>query len=299
MRTRTNQSLVAAAAVVLVVMAAHATAQEADSLKSRAKELLKTHQDAVVHVKIALKQTMSFAGQDLPGQDTQVEVTGTMIDPSGLAVVSDSEIDPMSFMMGMMGGLMGGAGLDGGGIDAKSDVTDVKIVLKDGKELPARLVLRDKDLDLAFVAPLQKELKLPHVALTASKAPDLFDDLLVVRRLGRTLDRQPAIGTARVSAIVQKPRTFYVVDAAGSVEQLGCPVFDRQGKMIGVTVRRRGPTSSGGGFGLASMLGGMGAVVLPSDDVKEIAEQALTEAAKPPQKKSEEKKGDESGAAKN
>jgi hypothetical protein len=291
MKTRTIMS-VGAAAFLLAFIVPPVQAQDADSLKSRAKELLKTHQDAVVHVKIALKQTMSFAGQELPGQDTQVEVTGTIIDPSGLVVVSDSEIDPMSFMMGMMGGMMGG--LDGGGgIDSKSDVTDVKIVLKDGKEVPARLVLRDKDLDLAFVAPQPKDMKLPHIALAASKAPDLFDDLLVVRRLDRSLDRQPAIGLARVSAIVQKPRTFYVVDSAGSADQLGCPVFDRQGKAIGITVRRRGPASSGGGLGgLASMIGGMGAVVLPSEDVKEVAEQALSEAAKP-SKKAEEKKGNE------
>ncbi len=277
---------VAGLALAMLVVTPVATAQEADAIKTQAKKLLDANQDAVVHVKIALKQRMSFFGQEGQGQDSQTEVTGTIIDPSGLTVVSESDIDPMSMMMSMMGGIMGGAGLEGG-IDAQSEVTDVKIVLKDGKELPARLVLRDKDLDLAFVAPQQKDMKLPHVSLGSGKAPEFFDEIFVVRRLDRSLDRQPAIGLARISAIVQKPRTFYVPDSMA--EQLGCPVLDRQGKVVGITVRRRGPASGGGMFSFAGLAGAMTAVILPAEDVKEIAEQALAEAAKPAQKKSEEK----------
>ena len=285
MRFRPLVSIASVAALVLLSAAQPAKAQDKDPLKSRAKELLKSHQEAVVHVKISMKQSMSIAGQELPGQDSQVEVTGTVIDPSGLAVVAESDIDPTSLLMGLMGGLGGGLGGEGG-FESKTDVTDVKIVLPDGKEEPARLVLRDKDLDLAFVVPQKKDMKLQHIALAASKAPELFDDLFVLRRLGRSLDRQPAISVSRVSATVNKPRTFYVTDS--TMEQLGCPVFDRQGKVIGITVRRRGP-SGGGGLSLANLTGGMVAVVLHAEDVKEVAEQALQEAAKKADKKSEDK----------
>ena len=38
----------------------------------------------------------------------------------------------------------------------ETEVNDIKILLEDGAEVPAEIVLRDKDLDLAFIRPKAK-----------------------------------------------------------------------------------------------------------------------------------------------
>jgi S1-C subfamily serine protease len=260
------------AAAASLVVPAPAAAQDAGSLKAKAKEVLAATRDAVIHVKAAVKIAMSFGGQEMPGQDQQVEVVGTVVDPSGLVVISEASLNPAG-MMEMFGG--------GDQVSVKSDVGDVKLVMKDGKEIPARLVLRDKDLDLAFVAPNEKGLKLSCVSLDASKPAEALDDIIVVGRLAGNLNRTPAVALGQVTAVVTKPRTFYSCgsSAIGPGFGAGCPVFDATGKTLGILLQRRAASSGGGG--IASIISAMAPVVLPTEDVKEVAQQALVEAAKP------------------
>jgi len=271
-------------AVTVLALAAPAFAQtgaggtDRPALRSRAAELTEKYADAVVTVKIALKQKIVVQGQQMGGDDQQVEVTGTVIDPAGLVVVSDSELDPSSLMMDLM---MGSAGMQ---FDIETEVGEVKIVMKDGKEVPARVVLRDKDLDLAFVHPIEKGQKFTHVPMQKGAAPQILDDLLIVGRLGRNLDRTPTVTHATVRAIVKKPRTFFVPsDPLGALTGgLGCPVFPGGGQATGICLMRRGPKTQGGGSGLSAMIGQMVPVIVPAEDVAEMAAQALAEAAKAP-----------------
>ena len=70
-----------------------------------------------------------------------MEAPGTIVDASGLIVTSLARIDP-SAMMASMGSSFRGV---------ESSLQDVKVVLGDGTEVPAQIVLKDTDLDLAFV----------------------------------------------------------------------------------------------------------------------------------------------------
>jgi hypothetical protein len=265
--------------VALLFARAEASAQSATAaLKDRAVEIANKFQDAVVTVKVALKQKMLIGGQEMSGEDAQVEVTGTVVDPSGLVVVSDSQLDPSSLMMEMMLGSMGGGGPQ---FEVQTEIREVKIVLKDGKEAPGRVVLRDKDLDLAFVAPQEKG-KYTHVPLAKGNGPDLFDEMLVLGRLGRNLDRTPSVTAIRVRAVVKRPRTFYVgSDPLGALTGgLGSPVFDGAGRPIGLLLMRRGPKVRGEGSGLSALLGQMVPVVLPAEDIADLMTQAIAEAKK-------------------
>ncbi len=276
---RANRWAFGLAAAFLFAGTAAAQPQE---LKAKAREVLERYQDAVVNVKIALKLKSMRNGQQMQSQDQQLEVAGTIIDPSGLVVVAESETDPGGMMKAMTGGRMQG-------LDIESEVGEVKIILKDGKEIAGRLLMRDKDLDLAFIAPMEKGLTFTHVALEKGKGPELFDDILLLGRLGRNLDRAPSVTADRIRAIVKKPRTFYV--CADTLVALtggfGCPAFDAQGKPIGLLVMRRGPAISSSG-GLSSAFSSMTPVVLPCEDIAEVARQALAEAAKAPEKKADE-----------
>ena len=115
-----------------------------------------------------------------------MEATGTVIGPDGLTVLALSSTDPMSMMQDMMGGMFGDD------LDMASQVSDAKILEQDGTELAAEIVLRDKDLDLAFVRPVEKPAEaMPCVNLEDAAAPEIFDEVVVLDRLGKSGQPRP------------------------------------------------------------------------------------------------------------
>ena len=128
--------------------------------RAAGREIVKKWQDAIVNVRVVLKMRMSMGGREMQSMDESVETVGTVIDPSGLTVLSLGALNPGAMMNKMMGG--GGGGQER--MEFGSEPTDVKLRLADGRELPARIVLRDEDLDLAFMRPTTKPDK-PLVAI--------------------------------------------------------------------------------------------------------------------------------------
>ncbi len=231
-----------------------ATALRADepNPKKAAKEVLAKYQDALVTIKFVHK-----AGNT----ESRREVEGTVVNAAGLTVVSDfmTNPDPVS--------LLGG---DGGG---KGETTDVKILLKDGREIPAKFVLRDRELDLAFVMPKDKDAKLTFVPLDKTPVPDVLDDVIFLHRLGRGLNREPNVSLGRVEAVVKKPQTFVVPDLVNGLHNLGCPAFDAAGRCVGIVVMRRATGSPKVAEGLADILDLLKPVILPTEDLEQSASQ--------------------------
>ena len=130
-----------------------------------------------------------------------------------------------------------------------AEVSDVKILLEDGTEIASEIVLRDKDLDLAFIRPKTK-LAAPMAAVDLSKAvtAQVLDELITINRLGRAAGRAHAASVEHVSAVVQKPRTFYIPDSAQTATALGSPAFALDGNIVGILVMRT--INSGGGGSL-------------------------------------------------
>lgn len=255
-------------AVLLVVCGIRGTALADEAAEAQtAKEILKKHQDAVIWVSAVLKTQMTGMGVQFGhGQEKKVEALGTIIDPSGLTVVSYSMLDMMSMFAVSMDG-------EQKEIGSKSQFSDVKMRLADGTEIPAKLVLRDPDLDLAFLFPEKKEgEKLPifsSIKLETAPKAEVLDKLITLARLGKALDCQPLVAVSRISAVVKKPRTFYVIS---EMTGLGTPVFTLNGKVLGISLMRKAPKSAGMA---AMMAGGISPVILPAEDVTEIAQQAL------------------------
>src|SRR5262249_21340707 len=150
-------------------------AADSPSPKAAAREILKKYQDAIVAVKLVTK-----FGQ----REMQVEVAGTVLTPEGLTVVSDFSSNPGRIL---------------GGDDGGNETTEVQPPLRDGQELPAKFVLRDRDLDLAFVLPNEKGLNLPHVKLEKAPIPEVLDDLIYLQRLGKSLNREPSVSLGHVA----------------------------------------------------------------------------------------------------
>jgi hypothetical protein len=204
-----------------------------------------------------------------------------VVDGSGLTVLALSACDPSSMYESMM------AGADEDmQVKMETEVTDAKLLLDDGTELPAEVVLRDKDLDLAFIRPKSKPAN-PMAAIDLSKGAQaqVLDQVITLNRLGNAAGRAYAASVERITAVVQKPRTFYIPDSTMTATSLGSPAFTLDGNILGVFVMRT--IKSKGGMGMFNFQpDGLTSIILPAADVLKAAKQAPEKAA---DKKSEEK----------
>jgi hypothetical protein len=262
-----------AAALAGVVLLATVSAV-ADEDAEKGRDIVERWQSSVVTVRLVMEQRVVVSGREMSKSEGKNEVTGTIIDPSGLVVVSYFSTSPNELYQQLAAAM----GEDSRDFKMESETTDVKIRLPDGKELPAKIVLRDKDLDLAFIRPVEKPAEpLPAVDLSVKGTPELLDTVVVINRLGRVASWATAVYIDRIHAIAEKPRRFYVPGGMGAMEsELGCPAFTLDGKVVGILVLRVLPS---GGGGMGSAFGGMSSagmlpVILPSEDILEVAQQA-------------------------
>ena len=250
----------------------------ADDLSEKGRSIFEKHQHAVVTVEIVIKTTYSAGGQTSPANETKQDITGTILDPSGLTVVSLSACDPGEMYQRMMS--------QRSKYKVDTQVNDIKILLDDGTELPSEIVLRDKDLDLAFIRPKNKPAKeMEAIDLSNSGSARVLDQLITLNRLNKAASRAYAASVERISAVVQKPRTFYIPDTTMSTTTLGSPGFLLDGKVLGIFVMRA--LNSGGG---QSYRENMTSIILPAEDVLKAAKQA-------PEAKGDSEKSDESDKA--
>jgi S1-C subfamily serine protease len=251
-----------------VVTAAFARADDAKT-RAAAASVVEKYGDAVVTVQLVVKNRFVFQGQEHRSQESKLEIAGTVVAPNGLTVASDFTSNPAALMS---------SSEDGPKVE--TETTDVKLLLRDGRELPARFVLRDQDLDLAFVMPEEKGLTLPHVSFEPGPPPAVLDELLFLSQLGRSLSREVSVSLGRVRAVVKKPRTFVVSDLLNGILNLGCPVFDLSGRAVGLVVLRRAPAAAVSQGGFRDMLEIMNPVILTAQDVTRVAAQAVKPEAK-------------------
>lgn len=258
-------------ALALIVVLGASVAR-ADEAAQKGRTILETHRDAVVTLQVVVNQKVSFPGMASRNNESKVEATGTVISADGLTIMSLSETDPSSIVESMMA-----ASGQGQNLQMETEIKDVKIMLADGGEVEAEIILRDRDLDMAFVRPLKKpEAPFQFVDLSKTGQPDYLDEVITLNRLGQVANRAYAASVERIDAIVERPRRFYVPGNDPTQTGLGSPVFTLNGDFIGVFLMRviSGAQSSG----LGGMFGGgrdnMMSVILPAADIAEAAAQA-------------------------
>jgi S1-C subfamily serine protease len=235
-----------------------------DSEAAAGRELVKRYADAVVGVELVVSLKVKQGEREGQPQERRVEANGTVISANGLTVTSLARVDPQVEFEALKA-TMGSRAPELVGVDFK----EVKLRLADGKEVPARFVLKDADLDLAFMAPDTEQGPAPTFA-SFVKLDDAADGQLLnryyfVSRAPKALQRVPLVRATDVMGIVEKPRRFYLL----TDQALGAPIFDPKGKVLGITVQN----FSGGRNN--------GIVVLPAADIAEMAKQAAEAQAKP------------------
>ena len=114
----------------------------ADELTVKGRAILEKNQDCVVTIQVVLKTSSSGSAS----RETKQDISGTVIDPSGLTVVSLSACDPNEMLQRIMPE-------EFSKYNVQSEISDLRILLEDGGDIPSEIILRDKDLDLAFIRP--------------------------------------------------------------------------------------------------------------------------------------------------
>jgi hypothetical protein len=238
-------------------------ATDADAAAGRA--LVKRYADAIVGVELVVTLKVKVGDREQPPREQRIEVNGTVISADGLTVTSLAEVDPQTAFDAMRA--------RGGGRAPElvgAEFKEVKLRLADGKEVPARFVLKDADLDLAFMAPdVTADAEKPnfpsHVKLDEATEGAVLGSYFFVARAPKVLQRVPLVRASEIMGVVEKPRRFYLM----TDQRLGTPMFDAKGSILGITLQN---FASGLQTGL---------VVLPSADIAEIAKQAAAIQAQP------------------
>ena len=235
----------------------------ADDAGASARAIADKHGAAVVPVQVVVKMRVAYEGEEVDEDESSNELTATVIDPSGLALCALSEVDP-THMIELWQEEDPNYKID-------AQVTDLKFVFPDGKEVPAKIVLRDRDLDLAFIRPTTPPDE-PFAAVDLAQAaqPQVMDEIVVLGRLGDVANRETWLALDRITAIITKPRTLYIAGLDVWVAGLGVPAFTLDGKAVGITVMRAiSAAGSVGGSGNSSV-----PVIMPAAGILEVAQQA-------------------------
>jgi hypothetical protein len=240
-----------------------------DELADKGRAIFTKNRLSVVTVQLVLKSKVSMPGMGGQSNEARQDATGTVLDPSGLTVLSLSTTDPAQLVQSMMGG-----GDEDSRFKVETELTDIKILLEDGTEIPAEVVLRDKDLDLAFVRPKSKVANpLTALDLTKPGKAEMLDEVVTLNRLGKPAGRAYAASVERIAAIVQKPRLFYIPDGNMTSTALGSPAFTLDGKPLGIFVMRT-TKSTGGGMGMFNFKpDNMTSIIVPADAIIKAAKQ--------------------------
>ena len=262
------------------------------ALVETARKTLQTYDKAIISLNAVLKfeakgaEGVAISGLD---QEHKSQCAATVIDPSGLAVTSLTNLNPQRAM-----GKGGKIKINRGGttmtLELDCQIQEVKYRLIDGTDVPARVVLKDEDLDLAFLAP-QKPLdaatqaKIAAISLSdAAPSAAMLDSTFVISRTDESMNYIPTLNVGRIVAIVAKPRSCYMT----SQGTLGGPVFDEHGKILGLVCRCVRPEDEEG-----NAKANVGPLILPAADVAKLIPQAKKEAEKADAEEKKEKKADD------
>jgi hypothetical protein len=261
--------------MVFGMCALASSAAGATDIKDTARAKAVQTQKAVVTIRLVAK----LKGGPPQDEEVKMEAIGTVIDPDGLTVTDLSALDPAAMLRSIMGAM------GRGDLKVSTEIKETTILLEDGTEIAADVVLKDSDLGLAFVRPREASRKFDAVNLKQrSQQPQLLDSIFTVGRLGKYSNRALTLTLDSIRAISKGPRSFYVGEKE-SQALMGCIAYSSDGEPMGMYVvkQKQGGSDEGDSFvSLGSATEALLPVIRPINDIIEIAQQAKK--AKAPEK---------------
>lgn len=259
--------------VMLAVVAGMIAGARGEVTPADYQKVLQDRSPAFVTIKFVLQVKMGGMGDN----ESEMEITGVMIDPKGLVLTSNTQL-------GGIGGMMRQFGRE-----ITTTPTGIKVLVgEDTEGLDARLIARDTELDLAWVQIKEPgDKKFTYINLASGTQAKVGQVLIGIRRAGKFLDRIPVLVESRVAGIAKKPREMYVPTLPLS-SVLGLPVFTSDGKVLGVAIMQT-PAEDEEDQNPAAMFSRMSSMqemmygfILPAKDVVEATQRAKQTAATQP-----------------
>ncbi len=234
----------AAAGAAAIIAPLTFAASDADSAAGKA--ILKKYSETLVGVELVL---VTKGGRGGGTQEIKREVSGTVIAANGMTVVSLVTLDQ-------------GRAAAGRGADSATEFKEVKMRLADNTEIPAAVVLKDAELDIAFIVPTGEGATktYPFLNLGEATEPNILGTYFEIGRLNKLLQRVAVVNTVTVIGTIDRPRKVILLEDDAT---LGSPVFDQQGKLLGL--------------GFCFVINGSLArqVLVPPGDIADLAKQAV------------------------
>lgn len=187
------------------------------------RSVLDKNSDCVVNITYILNMKVEM-GQGASNRQEKDETCGIVLSQDGLILVNNSQISGGAEISMIMK-------TNSDQFDIKP--TDFKVVLPDGSELPAKLLVKDSDLDIAFLKITDLKGKtLKPIDIDKAKEIKIGEEILGITRYGKSLHFAPRFHIFTINAILDFPRLMYDID--GSSPFLGMPAFSEDGKFIGM-----------------------------------------------------------------
>jgi len=232
------------------------------------KKIMDQAGPALVTVKFVLKID---GGEQMGGPSEQeMESTGFLIDGKGLVICSNFQVGGYFSMMARNGG-------------PTATPTDVKILIGDDTEgKKATVISRDTELDLAWVKLDEESTSdLKHIDMSSGVEAPTGTRVLLLGRMAKFFDRAMSISEGKISGVTEKPRKLLspTKPLVSSRDDLGMPVFNSDGGVVGMVVIQLPDPESMEGDATGSL--GGGPMILPAAEIVKATKRALEAAAKP------------------
>ena len=134
------------------------------------------------------------------------------------------------------------------------EASEIKVVLADGRELSAELVLDDKDTDLAVLRIDPGKERLPHVEFRDSDDVEVGDLVLAIGNpfgVGQTVTSGIVSATARTQVGISDFSFFIQTDAAINPGNSGGALVTLDGKLLGINTAIFSRSGGSVGIGFA------------------------------------------------
>ena len=105
---------------------------------------------------------------------------------------------------------------------------------------------------------------------------EALDSAILIDRAGDDFNYTPTLDLGRVSAVISNPRACYLINGG----DYGMPVFDREGKVMGLICQCIKPESESASARVTPSSGTNSHLVLPTADVVKLVPQAKEEMKK-------------------
>jgi hypothetical protein len=206
-----------------------------------ANAIIEQHQDAIVEVRLVNQMTVRLVDgpEELadmiaqqPAETNEQKAPGVIIHTSGLVAVAGVMLDPTM----IISEISANTPLGELRIGLECQLTDARILLADGREIAAEVVMRDPETGLMLIKPSeQSDADFPAIIPDPSSAHAApFTRILGLGRMSADFGREPAVILARTTGKIEAKRNLDRLTTRDS-GIVGLPLFDANKEFLGFT----------------------------------------------------------------